>query len=269
MVFSIAGCTGSQPGETVIEPGVTEEPPAEGWTLPEVNWGDGLFDGKTLIDDHFEEDENFSWGTYSNGGTFTLYTENGEMVADIENPGTLDYSCQLYRDDFELNQDGVYEVSFTIRSDIERAMQWRFQLNGGDYHAYYLEIVEFGTENQHYEYTFTMNETTDPAPRFCFNIGMVDSFTADPGPHNVFFDNFELTLIDATNKVAGSGQIEMPAIAVNQIGYLPGAFKSATVRESALNQTVKLINEDTKETVLEVEIGAGVCLLDNYFSKCW
>ena len=157
MVVSVIGCTGKQPAVTpnqpVTEPGITEPAPDPGnnagsdWTLPEVNWGDGLFDGKTLIDDHFEEDENFAWGTYSNGGKFTLACENGEMVADIEKPGSLDYSCQLFRDDYELNKGGVYEVSFTVRCDIERPMQWRLQLNGGDYHAYYMEdYVPIGPE---------------------------------------------------------------------------------------------------------------------------
>nr|MCR4929406.1 carbohydrate binding domain-containing protein [Lachnospiraceae bacterium] len=140
MVFSFVGCTNNaQVPDGPVVPDDVEEPPTESWELPEVNWGDGLFDGKTLIDDHFEDDETFAWGTYSNGGTFNLYTENGEMVADIENTGSLDYACQLYRDDYELNQDGVYEISFTIRSDIDRLMQWRFQINGGDYHAYYME----------------------------------------------------------------------------------------------------------------------------------
>ena len=148
MVLSVAACnTGktptdpaTEPGNTETEPVVTQDPgvaAAGDWTLPEVNWGDGLFNGKTLIDDHFEDGEEFAWGTYSNGGLFELYTENGEMVVDISKTGTLDYSTQVSRDGFELNQGGVYECSFTIRSDIDRAFEWRFQINGSDYHAYY------------------------------------------------------------------------------------------------------------------------------------
>ena len=249
MVFSIAGCTGSQPGETVIEPGVTEEPPAEGWTLPEVNWGDGLFDGKTLIDDHFEEDENFSWGTYSNGGTFTLYTENGEMVADIENPGTLDYSCQLYRDDFELNQDGVYEISFTIRSDIERAMQWRFQLNGGDYHAYYEEDdVPIGPEPKRIQATFTMEEETDPAPRYCFNLGIFDGMDKSVS-HKVYIDDFNITLKDASNAKAGPEEQGPLAIKVNQVGYKTKDIKKVVVASKEKVTTFNVCDAATNEVV--------------------
>ena len=152
MAVSLVACdTGKTPVEP-NDPGQTIEPienidvpdgntGSGDWTLPEVNWGDGLFNGKTLIDDHFEDGEEFEWGTYSNGGLFELYTENGEMVVDISKTGTLDYSTQVSRDGFELNQGGVYECSFTIRSDIDRAFEWRFQINGGDYHAYYKEYA--------------------------------------------------------------------------------------------------------------------------------
>ena len=170
MVLAVAACGPKQPPvDANGGPNVTETVPVDAdpgtemgtqdWTLPEVNWGDGLFNGKTLIDDHFEDGEEFAWGTYSNGGLFELYTENGEMVVDISKTGTLDYSTQVSRDGFELNQGGVYECSFTIRCDIERSFEWRYQINGGDYHAYYKEYdVPIGPEPIRISATFTMEE---------------------------------------------------------------------------------------------------------------
>ena len=99
-----------------------------------------------------------------------------------------------------------------------------------------------------------MNETGDPAPRFCFNMGVVEDMDKNTPEHHVYFDNFVLTLIDATNRVASSTGADMPDIAVNQIGYLPGSYKSATLRGSALNKTAVLINEATGEAVFEKEI---------------
>ena len=250
MVFSFVGCTNnSQVPDGPVVPGDVEEPPTESWELPEVNWGDGLFDGKTLIDDHFEDDETFSWGTYSNGGTFNLYTENGEMVADIENTGSLDYACQLYRDDYELNQDGVYEISFTIRSDIDRLMQWRFQINGGDYHAYYMEDqVPIGPEPQRISATFTMEEETDPAPRFCFNLGFFDGMDSSKA-HKVYIDDFNVTLKDASNAKAAPEEKGPVALKVNQVGYKPGDIKKVVLASKERIDTFNICDASTNEVV--------------------
>lgn len=261
MVLSVAACnTGktptdpaTDPGNTEPEPVVTQDPSAAAagdWTLPEVNWGDGLFNGKTLIDDHFEDGEEFAWGTYSNGGLFELYTENGEMVVDISKTGTLDYSTQVSRDGFELNQGGVYECSFTIRSDIDRAFEWRFQINGGDYHAYYKEYaVEIGPEPQRISATFTMEEENDDMPRFCFNLGRFDGM--DNTSHKVYIDDFNLTLVDASNAKAPKEEEKPLALKVNQVGYKPGDFKKVVATTGEKVTTFNICNAETGEVVYE------------------
>ena len=261
MVLSVAACnTGktptdpvTDPGNTEAEPVVVDEPATTGtgdWTLPEVNWGPGLFNGKTLIDDHFEDGEDFLWGTYSNGGLFELYTENGEMVVDISKTGTLDYSTQVSRDDFELNQGGVYECSFTIRSDIDRAFEWRFQINGGDYHAYYKEYaVEIGPEPQRISATFTMEEENDDMPRFCFNLGRFDGM--DNTSHKVYIDDFNLTLVDASNAKAPKEEEKPMALKINQVGYKPGDKKKVVATTSEKVTAFSICDAETGEVVYE------------------
>ena len=261
MVLSVAACnTGktptdpaTEPGNTETEPVVTQDPgvaAAGDWTLPEVNWGDGLFNGKTLIDDHFEDGEAFEWGTYSNGGLFELYTENGEMVVDISKTGTLDYSTQVSRDGFELNQGGVYECSFTIRCDIERSFEWRYQINGGDYHAYYKEYdVPIGPEPKRISATFTMEEENDDMPRFCFNLGRFDGM--DNTSHKVYIDDFNLTLVDASNAKAPKEEEKPLALKVNQVGYKPGDFKKVVATTGEKVTAFSICNAETGEVVYE------------------
>ena len=238
MVFSFIGCNSGKPGKIVD---IT-------YDLPEVNWGEGLFDGKTLIDDHFEEDEEFVWETYANEGVFTMAREDGKMVANIENAGTLDYSCQLYRDGFELNQDGVYEASFTIACDIERPMQWRFQLNGGDYHAYYIEdYVPIGPQTRRITATFTMEEETDPAPRFCFNLGIFNDM--ENVPHKVYIDDFNLTLLDSSNAKAAPEEEAPNAIKVNQVGYKTTDNKKVVLTSKDYIESFDIVNVETEEVV--------------------
>jgi endoglucanase len=199
------------------------------------------------------------WMTFCQDGECVLEVNaDGELDIDITNIGTVEHGVQLYHDGFSLQEGCVYKITFDAHSDIDRPVQMRFQLNGGDYHAYYMEYIDLVSDKTSYEYTFTMEEETDPAPRFCFNTGLVGDMDASTGEHHIFFDNFDLTLIDDSNKVEGKGGIVMPDIAVNQIGYLPGSYKTATLRGSALSQTAKLIDESTGKSVFEEAIDGGI-----------
>lgn len=198
------------------------------------------------------------WDVYCHDGSCDLSVNDEQVLdVDIKSLGSVDYGVQLYHDGFTLSEGCVYRLTFDAYSDVERPAQMRFQINGGDYHAYYEEVITIGTENASFDYTFTMKETTDPAPRFCFNLGVLDGMDASMAEHHVYFDNFYLSLEDDSAKVAAAGDGEKSEIAVNQIGYLPSAYKAATVTGNGLNQTVKLINEATGESVLEASVGEG------------
>ncbi len=235
--FTLTACHGNQPNPEpapVIpdDPApITAEVPTEDPIETETPEEDPLAEG-VVIDDNFDNDKDLAWSTYSNEGDFSLKKSSGEMVVEIRRTGSLDYSCQVYRDGFELLQGGVYEISFDIRSDIERPYQWRFQLNGGDYHAYYMEEDKpITTEPQTVKATFTMDEASDPAPRFCFNLGYFDGMDKE-AKHNIYIDNFKVTLADASNATATEGLPEAIALKVNQIGYKPGDNKKVVATTS-------------------------------------
>ena len=177
-----------------------------------------------IFEDNFDDGIGPEWGTYANYGEFSMYGEDGMLVVDITRCGTLDYSCQVFRDGFSLYKGAVYEASFDIYSDYDaRQLQWRFQVNGGDYHYYFQEDkVPIGTEKQTITKQFTMEEDTDPAPRFCFNLGFFEGMDKKQ-PHKVYIDNFKLTLIDASNVEEDMSSSflsnDAPAIKVNQVGY--------------------------------------------------
>lgn len=198
------------------------------------------------------------WFTYCFDGECEIsVNSDGALDVDIKKLGSVDYGVQLYHDGFALDEGCEYKISFDSYCDVERPVQLRFQINGGDYHAYYEEAVDLGTEKNHFEYTFNMEETSDPAPRFCFNMGIIDGMDPNMSEHHVYFDDFSLTLEDASGKVAGSGQVDIPDIAVNQIGYLPSALKTATIKGTGLKQTAKLIDEKTGKAVFDKKIGGG------------
>ena len=212
--------------------------------------------GENMLDNGDFSNDIEGWGTFCQDGLCEIkVTGDGELDVDIKSLGTVAHGVQLYHDGFSLDEGCVYKITFDAYSDIDdKWLEMRFQLNAGDYHAYFEDHFQIGKEKQNYEYTFTMNETGDPAPRFCFNMGVVEDMDKNTPEHHVYFDNFDLTLIDATNRVASSTGVDMPDIAVNQIGYLPGAYKSATLKGSALGKTAVLIKEDTGEAIFEKDI---------------
>ena len=198
------------------------------------------------------------WGTYCMDGDCEISVNgDGELDVFIKSLGTVEHGVQIYHDGFSLYEGCKYKLSFDAHSNVDRPVQMRFQINGGDYHAYFEDHPELSGDSAHYEYEFTMAETTDPAPRFCFNMGIIEGMDAGVGPHHVYFDNFVLNLTDDSGKVEGSGETAVPDIAVNQIGYLPGTLKTATIKGSGLNQTAKLIDESTGESVLEASVDGG------------
>ena len=206
-------------------------------------------DGEVIIEDHFEDGEEFVWGTYSNGGSFTLQEEGGEMVVDISNAGNLDYSCQISRDGFGLNQDAVYAVSFDIRSDIERSFEWRFQINGSDYHAYYSEYdVPIGPETKTIMAQFTMEEASDPAPRFCINLGIFDGMDASVA-HKVYIDNFKVVMTDGSNAKEIEGLAKAVPLKVNQIGYKCNDVKKVVATGSKSPATFDICDAASGEIV--------------------
>ncbi len=263
LVCSAAGCGKAQVSEETADEQQDMPPQQEEETVEEAvekeveepDKADGSATENMLENGDFSSGTDL-WQTFCQDGDCAISVNSDTFLdVDIKNPGTVAHGVQVYHDGFSLEEGCVYNISFDGYADIKRPVEMRFQLNGGDYHAYYQEFVELTEEMTHYDFSFTMGETTDPAPRFCLNSGIVGDMGKDTAPHHIYFDNFVLSLTDDSNKVEGSGQIQVPDIAVNQVGYLPKSYKSAVVKEPLLGQSLKLVNEDTGETVLEKQHG--------------
>ncbi len=237
--FSMAGC-GKQEELTTKEDGESTEEAEE--TL-----------GENMIQNGDFSDDLTNWVLYTEGGSAVqLVNSDGEMEIQVSSPGTKEHAIQPYYDGFSLETGCVYTFSFDVHATVERTIQWRLQLNGGDYHAYVSDLITINEEVQHVTCTFTMEETTDPAPRLCVNMGMLSGCPDDLGEHTVYFDNFELYLIDDSGRVSSESADETVDINVNQVGYLPDAEKEAVVRAELgtdITGSFDVVNVDTNEVV--------------------
>ena len=237
-----SGDVSTETEETETSEAVTEEENSQ------------VTDGDVLVDLNFDDNDTDGCATYFNGGQAELLNENGELCLDVTSTGKLDYANQIFYDGFALNQDCVYELSFDVHSTIERALQYRIQINGGDYHAYVMDEAMIGTDTQHVSTQFTMSEESDPAPRLCMNLGHFDGKGDDSTPHKIYFDNIKLTVVDASKAQQVESIPEPKIVNVNQLGYKKDAQKLATItNESA--KTFDVVDVATGKSVKTGELG--------------
>jgi len=263
MAMSMAGCGKEDSGKTelatttdAVETDTTaeDEPTTEFvddgvWdTTAEPVVEDDRFttvEGADVLGLNFDEGELGGFTTYVNGGKFDLYVENGEMVADIQATGAVEHGVQIYFDGFTMAKGCVYTVSFDVYSTIDRVAEWRVQVNGGDYHAYASDLTNITTEKQTVTLEFTMEENSDPAPRFVVNMGSYEGQPELPA-HKVYFDNISLFVTDSSNAEKIVGAPTPIQVKVNQIGYAPDDVKTVVVTSSD-DTKFKVVNVDTDE----------------------
>lgn len=199
-----------------------------------------------------------AWKTYSQGGASTFSIVDQRGVLTVLTTGTVNYGVQLYQDIAALTQGCKYRLQFDISGNKERTIEYRIQMNGGDYHAYAgKEQFKLTTEPQTETLEFKFEEATDPAPRLVFNCGQFDD-TEGLGEHEIYIDNVSLEMIDDSEAVKEEVQ-EAPTkdINVDQIGYLPSSKKTAIFRGNEKGDSFEVVNAQTNQTVYTGTIGEG------------
>ena len=202
---------------------------------------DPLVEGNLIKTGDFTSSE--GWEVYVEDGEGDFVVNDGEMLLNVRNPGTVDYGVQLYYDGFKLAKNCTYRISFDASCNIERPVIWRAQINGGDYHAYAMDTVVVGPEKKHYEAEFTMTEKTDKAPRLAFNCGYWEG--ADPKvAHTLHLDNVTVLLIDGDD----SDHEELNVITTSRLGYQEDAKKLAVFKNPDLEE-YSIVDVDTGDVV--------------------
>ena len=112
--------------------------------------------GTDLVSIDFDDGGTDGFAIYTEGGACEISNAGGALDVAISNCGSLNYANQVYWDGFALEQNCVYTYSFDLSCDIPRKVEYRLQLNGGDYHAYQGEWLEIGPETLHFSVDWTM-----------------------------------------------------------------------------------------------------------------
>lgn len=209
---------------------------------------------------HDEWSSNALWHLYLNSGSAAIDMVDNQLKCDLTKMGSEEHGVQIYYDGFSIEEGCVYEMQFDASSTEERDVQYRIQINGGDYHAYNSEYIRLTPEMQHFDIQFTMEEPSDPAPRLCFNMGKMENGITPEADHTIIFDNFELYCIDESGRVGGNAEDDSAKIAVNQVGYRPNDTKMAVLIGDDAEGAFKVVDAKTGDTVFE---GTTKALVEN------
>lgn len=204
-------------------------------------------EGADAIGIDFDDGDLHGFTTFAEGGVFDIAAKGGACEVNISGIGNAEHGCQVYFDGFAMANGCKYRMCFDITSSVDRMFEWRIQLNGGDYHAYASDRVDIGPETVSVDFEFTMEDTSDPAPRLAFNLGRYEGYE-DIGPHTVMIDNVSLYVVDGSNAEVIKGCPVPIQVKVNQIGYKPSDVKTV-LTTSPDDEKFKVVNVDTNETV--------------------
>ena len=252
-------------------------PDVEGNLLENGNFNVGEVELASSGDQLIKTENGGEWWCYALNGGYGQMKINEKRQLEIGIIATSDvmHGVQFAFDGFAITKGSKYTFEFDAFCDIPRQMEVRIQLNGGSYENYILEgksgdlIDNLTTEMKHYKYEFT-SAVTDAAPRMALNFGW---FEGDPKylmkDAQIIF-NYETGLADyVVNELItvdnlvlkctyDSGVIIDPLelasrtnIRLNQVGFLPGQTKEATIRGdiATMPNSVKLVNATTDEVV--------------------
>lgn len=239
------GCGKPEAEKTVSptdEPEEIEEPVDMNFTQLDEHYFDDYYQednsravGINLLLDGDFSGEMMKWALYTeSGGLAEVSKQDGQCVIDVKDCGSVSHAVQIYYDGFKMYQYGEYELTFTASSTVEKVIQARIQLNGGDYRAYMMFSAIVNSTPQTFTVPFTMGYESDEAPRLCFNAGYALDETLPPeelGEFSVYIDDVSLVCTDASEVEAEEEEEDDTAcIIVNQAGYAPDAEKRVVFR---------------------------------------
>ena len=245
LLFTSCGAKPTSNSGTVTETTTQETTVTTEKAEPQVKplLSNGKFDGSSVE----------PWYIFTQGGFCEKSVKDGKLTIDIKDTGTLDYGVQLYQDCGKLETGCKYLVKFDVSSTIPRQAEFRIQINGGDYHAYVSKVLDLASDTKTESIEFDMTESSDPAPRLAFNLGLPKGADAI-APHQITFSNISFELIDDSNKIKVEEAAPMPDINIDQLGYLPDDKKVAIFRGDNVDKSFELIDTKTNKSVFTGDI---------------
>ena len=132
---------------------------------------DGDFPSSSVIST--SQDASWFLGQGTNWGNSAAKTSvsGGTATVDVTTIGAETYQPQLVQYNLALDKGMKYKLSFKASADVDRKIEVSFQQSVDPWGAYATKEFDITTTEKEYSFIFAMEEDTDEAAQFAFNLG--------------------------------------------------------------------------------------------------
>ena len=132
---------------------------------------DGDFPSSSVIST--SQDASWFLGQGTNWGNSAAKTSvsGGTATVDVTTIGAETYQPQLVQYNLALDKGMKYKLSFKASADVDRKIEVNFQQSVDPWGSYAKKEFDISTTEKEYTFIFAMEEDTDEAAQFAFNLG--------------------------------------------------------------------------------------------------
>lgn len=184
--------------------------------------------GNLLKSSSFDDGVSVPWTTsFTAPADGAAQVENGALCVNVTNKGKDNWDAQFRHREMVIQRGHTYSVQFKGWASAATRARPKVGMSGPPYAEYWNATIELDTEPKLYKGAFTMGQADDATAEFAFHIG--GSMARAELPFKVCIDDVRLDDPEFTPGASSAGAGPTPKLLVNQLGYLPGAAKVATL----------------------------------------
>jgi len=206
---------------------------------------DGDFPSSSVISTSQDASWFLGQGTNWGNSAATTSVAGGTATVDVTTIGAETYQPQLVQYNLALDKGMKYKLSFKASADVDRKIEVNFQQSVDPWGAYATKEFDITTTEKEYSFIFAMEEDSDDAAQFAFNLGQATGavkisdvklvFTnAEPGSE--ISDNpgdtgtTAIAQLVRMNKIASSVQVfDMQGKFLGTVEFRPDVSLSKTI----------------------------------------
>jgi endoglucanase len=194
--------------------------------------------GNLIKASNFEDGKSVPWTTsFTAPADGVADVKNGAYCVTVKNIGSKRWDAQFRHREMVIEKGHTYSVQFKAWASAATKARPKVGMSGPPYAEYWSSPIEVGTAPQTYVGRFTMMQPDDATAELAFHIG--GDMAVAPAPFELCIDDVHLDDPQFTAPAtAAAATTPVPKVAVNQVGYLPGALKIATVKSASTSPQV-------------------------------
>jgi endoglucanase len=179
-----------------------------------------------LANGSFDGGRSVPWTTsFTSPGRGDGSVDDGAFCVRVDAKGDNPWDAQMRHRDMVIQRGHAYTLRFKAWASAPTTVRPKVGMAGPPYAEYWASTLELDTTPRVYEAAFTMNERDDPTAELAFHLG---GALASREGLSVCID--DVLLADPEfERAAASHDDALPALVVNQVGYLPKRAKVATL----------------------------------------